>query len=353
MGKQMAELLTLEVYLDLCAARNPALLPVCRTLADLAQAGRRIAKTLGYGPLAGKLGAKIGESLDGDGQKVLDVIAHDILREALSNGFVRDFASEEAPAPEILDPAGTLAVAVDPLDGSSNIDTLAPIGTIFSILPATGETPFLQPGRNQLAAGFIIYGPQTALALTLDEGTRIFTLHPDRDVFITAGDNIRVPAQTREYAINASNQRHWELAITGYIDELLQGAAGPRGTDFNTRWIASMVADAYRILIRGGVYLYPDDRRRGYEHGRLRLIYEANPIALLMERAGAAATDGRTDILDIVPTELHQRCPLIFGAVDEIARISAAYATPRPRHSPLFNRRSLFRNNGVAAERHA
>jgi fructose-1,6-bisphosphatase I len=329
-GKQMAELLTLEVYLDLCAARKPALLPVCRTLADLAHAGRRIAKTLSYGPLAGKLSAKVGESLDGDGQKLLDVMAHDILREALSNGCVRDFASEEAAAPEILDPAGTLAVAVDPLDGSSNIDTLAPVGTIFSILPATGEAPFLQPGRNQLAAGFLIYGPQTALALTLDQGTRIFTLHPDRNLFMTAGDDVKVPAQTQEYAINASNQRHWEPAIVGF-----------------------MVADAYRILIRGGVYLYPADRRRGYDHGRLRLLYEANPIALLMERAGAAASDGRASILDVVPTELHQRSPLIFGATDEVARIKAAFAAPHPRSSPLFNRRSLFRNTGVPVERHA
>jgi fructose-1,6-bisphosphatase I len=352
-GKQMAELLTLEVYLDLCAARKPALLPVCRTLADLAHAGRRIAKTLSYGPLAGKLSAKVGESLDGDGQKLLDVMAHDILREALSNGCVRDFASEEAAAPEILDPSGTLAVAVDPLDGSSNIDTLAPVGTIFSILPATGEAPFLQPGRNQLAAGFLIYGPQTALALTLDQGTRIFTLHPDRNLFMTAGDDVKVPAQTQEYAINASNQRHWEPAIVGFIDELLQGAGGPRAADFNTRWVGSMVADAYRILIRGGVYLYPADRRRGYDHGRLRLLYEANPIALLMERAGAAASDGRASILDVVPTELHQRSPLIFGATDEVARIKAAFAAPHPRSSPLFNRRSLFRNTGVPVERHA
>ncbi len=349
----MAELLTLEVYLDLCAARKPALLPVCRTLADLSHAGRRIAKTLSYGPFAGALGARVGESLDGDGQKLLDVMAHDILRAALNNGSVRDFASEEAAEPEILDPAGPLAVAIDPLDGSSNIDTLAPIGTIFSIMPATGETPFLQPGRNQLAAGFMIYGPQTALALTLDQGTRIFTLHPDRNVFIAAGDDVTVPAHTAEYAINASNQRHWDPAIVAYIDELLQGADGQRAADFNTRWVASMVADAYRILIRGGVYLYPADRRPGYGQGRLRLIYEANPIALLMERAGGGATDGRSDILDIVPKELHQRSPLIFGAADEVGRITAAYATPRPRHSPLFNRRSLFRNNGISVERHA
>jgi len=349
----MTELQTLEVYLDLCAARKPDLLPVCRTLADIAQAGRRIARTLGYGPLAGKLSTKIGESLDGDGQKVLDVMAHKILLEALRNGFVRDFASEEADTPERLDENGMLAVAVDPLDGSSNIDTLAPIGTIFSILPARGETPFLQPGRNQLAAGFLIYGPQTALALTLGEGTRIFTLHPEQNIFMTAGEDIRVPAHTQEYAINASNQRHWEPAIVGYIDELLQGADGPRQSNFNTRWLASMVADAYRILIRGGVYLYPADRRRGYDQGRLRLIYEANPIALLMEQADAAATDGKSAILDLVPTELHQRCPLIFGAADEVARISAAYAAPRLQDSPLFNRRSLFRNSDITAVRRA
>jgi fructose-1,6-bisphosphatase I len=341
----MTELLTLEVYLDRCANRDPALLPVCRTISDLCQAGQQIARTLSFGPLAGKLGAKIGESLDGDGQKVLDVIAHDMLRKALCNGHVRDFASEEADAPEILDAGGTLAVAVDPLDGSSNIDTLAPIGTIFSILPASGEAPFLQPGRRQLAAGFLIFGPQTALALTLGEGTRMFTLHPEENAFMSVGGNVTVPADTQEYAINASNMRHWEPVVAGYIDTLLLGASGPRKADFNTRWLASMVADAYRILIRGGVYLYPADRRQGYGAGRLRLIYEANPIAFLMEQAGGAATDGTTAIMDIVPVELHQRCPLIFGAAGEVARISAAYAAPRLQDSPLFNRRSLFRNS--------
>jgi fructose-1,6-bisphosphatase I len=346
----MTELLTLDMYLDRCAAQKPALLPVCQTVSDLSKAGCRIARTLAHGPLAGKLGAKVGESLDGDGQKALDVMAHQILRKALSNGFVRDFASEEAVTPEILDANGPLAVAVDPLDGSSNIDTLAPIGTIFSILPATGAMPFMQPGRNQLAAGFLIYGPQTALVLSLGDGTQIFTLHPERMVFMTTGGDIKVPPQTREYAINASNQRHWEPEITGYIGELMQGASGPRKADFNTRWLASMVADAYRILIRGGVYLYPADQRRGYGEGRLRLVYEANPIALLMEQAGGAATDGKSAILDLIPSALHQRCPLIFGAAEEVSRVAAAYATPRQQNSPLFNRRSLFRNNDNTVE---
>jgi fructose-1,6-bisphosphatase I len=349
----MADATTLEMYLDRGSAENPALLPVCRTVRDLATAGRKIAAILARGSLAGNLAAKVGDSLDGDGQKALDVMAHDILRDALRNGVVRDFASEEAVAPEQLDPRGTLAVAADPLDGSSNIDTLAPIGTIFSILPATGETPFLQSGRNQLAAGFIIYGPQTALVLTLGCGTRIFTLHPERGEFISVAGDACVAAQTREYAINGSNQRHWEPVIAAYIDELMQGAAGARGTDFNTRWLASMVADAYRILIRGGVYLYPGDQRRGYGEGRLRLVYEANPIALLMEQAGGAASDGTSPILDLVPADLHQRCPLIFGAADEVARIAAAYAAPRAQASPLFNRRSLFRNADSVAERRA
>lgn len=349
----MTDLTTLEIYLDQGAAQNKSLLPVCRTVLALARAGREIAGILAHGPLAGKLGAKVGESRDGDGQKALDVMAHEILRDALRTGDVRDFASEEAEDAEELSPQGTLAVAADPLDGSSNIDTLAPIGTIFSILPAQGRAPFLQPGRHQLAAGFLIYGPQTALVLTLGFGTRIFTLHPQRGEFISAAGDVTVPAQTREYAINGSNQRHWEPVIATYIDELMQGSAGPRGIDFNTRWLASMVADAYRILIRGGVYLYPGDQRRGYGQGRLRLVYEANPIALLMEQAGGAASDGKAPILDLVPDNLHQRCPLIFGAAEEVSRIAAAYNGPRPQASPLFNRRSLFRNAEQVAERRA
>jgi fructose-1,6-bisphosphatase I len=344
---------TLEIYLDQGCAQNSALSPVCRTILDLAEAGRRIAAVLALGPLGGALSAKVGESLDGDGQKFLDVMAHDTVRAALQNGAVRDFASEEAEAAETLDSQGTLAVAVDPLDGSSNIDTLAPIGTIFSILPATGDTPFLQPGRHQLAAGFLIYGPQTALVITLGFGTRIFTLHPETGTFINAGGDAAVPAQTSEYAINASNQRHWETVIAAYIDELVQGEAGPRAKNFNTRWLASMVADAYRILVRGGVYLYPADQRRGYGQGRLRLVYEANPIALLMEQAGGAASDGKTAILDLLPAALHQRCPLIFGATEEVNRIAAAYTGPRLQTSPLFNRRSLFRKADNVSERRA
>jgi fructose-1,6-bisphosphatase I len=340
------EPVTLETYL----ARRPELTAVGQTVLALAHAGRKIAKILARGRLAGDLSALVGDSRDGDGQKALDVLTHDIIRQALEASPVALFASEEADKPELLDATAKLVVAVDPLDGSSNIDTLAPVGTIFSILPNLGDHPFLQPGRNQLAAGFLIYGPQTAMVLSLGQSTDVFTLDPDSGAFIKTRRAAKVPATTHEYAINGSNMRHWDPEIRGYVNELLQGRDGPRGEDFNTRWLASMVADAYRILVRGGVYLYPGDARRGYRHGRLRLVYEANPIAMLMECAGGAATDGRGPILDLVPTEIHQRCPLVFGATEEVRRVAHAYAHQASDEMPLFKKRSLFRKTASVAE---
>jgi len=343
--------LTAQVTLDaflLNHARKPGMAPVCQTVASIAAAGRKIAGILARGPLAGELSAIVADSNDGDGRKALDAMTHDIVRDALATSPVALFASEEADAPETLNAHAQLAVAVDPLDGSSNIDTLAPVGTIFSILPVNGlANPFLQTGRHQRAAGFLIYGPQTALALTLGDATHIFTLDPETGAFIKTRRGAKVPHATLEYAINGSNHRHWEPEIRGYVDEILLGKDGPRKEDFNTRWLASMVGDAYRILIRGGIYLYPGDHRRGYRHGRLRLVYEANPIAMLMEHAGAAATDGRRPILDITPTDIHQRIPLIFGAADEVRRIRQAY-THKTLESPLFKTRSLFRKPNVA-----
>lgn len=177
----------------------------------------------------------------------------------------------------------------------------------------------------------------------MGDGVRIFTLDPESNTFVVTRDNIAIPEKTREYAINASNLRHWEPQIRGYVVELLMGRTGPRAEDFNTRWLGSMVADAYRILIRGGVYLYPGDQRRDYRHGRLRLIYEANPVAMLIEQAGGAATDGRNPILDIVPTATHQRIPLVFGAADEVRRVAQAYEAKTTTELPLFKTRSLFR----------
>ena len=358
MGRDaVTENLRLEVCLETAISGRPDLRAVSQVVLALADAGRKISKILERGLLDGPLAEIIGDSRDGDGQKALDAMTHDIIRAVLVKTPVAALASEEADEPELLNPKGTLAVAVDPLDGSSNIDTLAPVGTIFSILPMipsrSAETPiapFLQTGRKQLAAGFIIYGPQTALVLTLGEGTRIFALDPKTGDFISTRGNMTVPATTREYAINSSNLRHWDPEIRTYIVDLMMGSDGPRGEDFNTRWVASMVADAYRILIRGGIYLYPGDMRRAYAKGRLRLIYEANPIAMLMEQAGAAATDGKSPILDLVPTDIHQRCPLIFGSSTEVRRLAATFEEGAIPKSPLFGSRSLFRKSACGVE---
>jgi fructose-1,6-bisphosphatase I len=251
-----------------------------------------------------------------------------------------------------LNATGSLLVAIDPLDGSSNIDTNASVGTIFSILPAPGDgsdalaTAFLQPGERQLAAGYVIYGPQTALALTLGAGTQLFTFNRREREFRLTVEQLRVPPKTREFAINASNHRHWDEPIRIYIDDCLKGCDGPRGEDFNMRWIASMVAEAHRVLARGGIYMYPGDLRDGYEHGRLRLLYEASPIAWLMEQAGGAASSGTERILEIRPQALHQRVPLIFGSREEVERLDRYHRDPYPlgERSPLFGRRGLFRS---------
>jgi fructose-1,6-bisphosphatase I len=243
-------------------------------------------------------------------------------------------------------------VAIDPLDGSSNIDSNASIGTIFSVLPAPANgnvgdpDAFLQPGSRQLAAGYAIYGPQTALVLTAGDGTHVFTLDHRDGQFRLTGERVRVPAKTREFAINASNHRHWDEPIRIYVDDCLKGSEGPRGEDFNMRWIASMVAEAHRVLARGGVYMYPADLRDGYQHGRLRLIYEANPIAWLIEQADGAASSGTARILDITPSRIHQRVPLIFGSRDEVDRLDRYHLDPYPQgeRSPLFGKRGLFRS---------
>jgi fructose-1,6-bisphosphatase I len=254
----------------------------------------------------------------------------------------------DAPLP--LNPDTPINVALDPLDGSSNIETNASIGTIFSLFPApTGSsasepTAFLRAGREQLAAGYVIYGPQTVLALTLGAGTDLFTLDPARGQFVRTRANVCVPPQAREFAINASNYRHWDIPIQTWFNDCLAGADGPRAENFNMRWIASMVAEAHRILVRGGVYLYPGDARQGYRNGRLRLIYEANPIAFLMEQADGKGSTGRERILDRVPRLLHERVPLIFGAREEVECIERYHlgSAPKAETSPLFGQRGLF-----------
>ena len=257
------------------------------------------------------------------------------------------YASEELPGPVTVNPQSDIAVAVDPLDGSSNIDTNVSIGTIFSVMPGRGgaDATFAQSGSNQLAAGFFIYGPQLALVLTTGSGTRVYVFSRRLGTFVEAYESIAIPRSAREFAINASNYRHWSEAVRLYVDDCLAGSEGPRGEDFNMRWIASLVADTYRILMRGGVFLYPADGRRGYANGRLRLVYEANPIAMLVEQAGGAATDGVTRILEIEATDLHQRVPFVFGSSREVETIGRYHSDPSSisdRH-PLFATRGLFR----------
>ena len=284
-------------------------------------------------------------------QKELDVLADKVFLDAAKAAPVAFFGSEEQDEAVVLDRAAPLALAIDPLDGSSNIDTNVSIGTIFSILPveeahrADPESAFLQPGSKQLGAGFFIYGPQLLLVLSVGNGTRVFIFSPGFGGFVELAGSVSIPERTSEFAINASNYRHWEPQIRSYIDDCLAGEEGPRERDFNMRWIGSLVADCYRILVRGGVFLYPGDARKGYAKGRLRLLYEANPVAFCVEQAGGLATDGSTRILDIVPEGLHARTPLVFGSRREVERIGRYVADPSElsERSPLFGRRSLFR----------
>ncbi|RDW13868.1 class 1 fructose-bisphosphatase [Paracoccus thiocyanatus] len=308
----------------------------------LAGAGARLAAIIRRG---GDLASAVGTNADGDGQKALDVMADDLFRDALAGAGVRWFASEEQDEAVALDPQGRLAVAIDPLDGSSNIDTNVSIGTIFSIFPAedTAEASFLRPARDQIGGGYIIYGPRCAMMVSFGDGVQHYALDPDSDRFHLVTARQEMPEGAQEFAINASNYRHWPQPIRAYIDDCLAGSDGPRERNFNMRWIASLVAEAHRILIRGGVFLYPSDARQGYERGRLRMLYECAPIALLIEQAGGKATDGLIPILDQGAGALHQRTPFIFGSAGKVARIAAYHELPETEISALFGNRGLFR----------
>jgi fructose-1,6-bisphosphatase I len=342
---------SLQDHLDAWAGSDDLRLAVTKTVAAMAEACRDIATIIAAGPLTGKLGARRADGVGGDFQTELDVRINDLLVEALSGAPVAAIASEEMDAPLPLRPGAPIIVALDPLDGSSNIDTNVSVGTIFSLLPnppgGSGTEPavFLRAGREQVAAGYFIYGPQTTLALTVGEGTDLFTLDPRSGIFRLTAAGVRVPPLAREFAINASNYRHWDRPIRLWFDECLAGADGARGENFNMRWIASMVAEAHRILMRGGIYLYPGDARQGYHNGRLRLLYEANPIGFLMEQAGGAASTGRERVLDRVPRLLHERVPFVFGAKEEVSRIEHYHLGPEAGadRSPLFGQRGLFR----------
>jgi fructose-1,6-bisphosphatase I len=276
------------------------------------------------------LGSAGSENVQGETQKKLDIIANDMILDALAaTGVVAGMASEElddcSPVPGHSD--RPFLVLFDPLDGSSNIDVNVSIGTIFSVLPnpdvgeITNES-FLQPGTEQLAAGYVVYGPQTSLVLTFGRGVVAFTLDREAGQYIQTSESMDVPEDTKEFAINMSNQRHWYKPVQRYIAELLEGKTGVRGKDFNMRWIASMVADVHRVLTRGGIFMYPKDLRDPNKPGKLRLMYEANPMSMLVEQAGGKSFDATQRILDIQPTDLHQRCAVMLGSANEVQRVS-------------------------------
>ncbi len=295
----------------------------------VARACKSISVAVGKGELGGVLGDAGSGNVQGEAQKKLDVLSNEILLEANAwGGHLAACASEEMehcfPIPDA-HPRGNFLLLFDPLDGSSNIDVNASVGTIFSVLrcPDGVVTPqdadFLQTGREQVAAGYCLYGPSTMLVLTLGHGTHAFTLDREQGSFVLTRRDLQIPETTQEFAINASNQRHWEAPVQAWVGDMLAGKAGPRGKDFNMRWIAAMVADVHRILTRGGVFSYPLDAKCRDKGGRLRLMYEANPMALLVEQAGGAASTGHMPLLDVVPTALHQRVSVFMGSRDEVA----------------------------------
>ncbi|HVR48427.1 MAG TPA: class 1 fructose-bisphosphatase [Pseudorhodoferax sp.] len=298
----------------------------------VARACKRISFAVNKGALGDVLGAAETQNVQGEMQKQLDIIANEVLIEANEwGGHLAAMASEEMEGIYVVPnryPQGEYLLLFDPLDGSSNIDVNVSIGTIFSVLkkpddhPGVHEADFLQAGAKQVAAGYCIYGPQTTLVLTVGDGVAMFTLDREQGSFVLTQENLRIPEDTKEFAINMSNMRHWDAPVKRYIDECLAGKEGPRGKDFNMRWVASMVADVHRILTRGGIFMYPWDKREPEKPGKLRLMYEANPMGWLVEQAGGAATNGRERILDLQPSKLHERVSVVLGSKNEVERVT-------------------------------
>jgi fructose-1,6-bisphosphatase I/sedoheptulose-1,7-bisphosphatase len=332
---------------------------------DVSIACKAIARIVSFGELGDALSqaprpAGGDVNVQGEEQKPLDVLSNQIfMRLNEWNGNVAGMASEELEHPQqipVNHPRGKYLLTFDPLDGSSNIDVNVSVGSIFSVLRAPQdvidsgrdvvEADFLQPGTQQVAAGYALYGPVTMLVLSVGNGVAGFTLNHNLGEFVLTHPNLRIPEDTHEFAINTSNSRFWEPPVKRYVDECLAGKTGPRGKDFNMRWIASMVAEAHRILMRGGVFMYPRDMKDPAKPGRLRLLYEANPIGFIMEQAGGRASTGRQPVLGVKPSALHQRIGLVFGSKNEVERIERYHTEPVTRESvsPLFAERSLFRD---------
>ena len=303
----------------------------------VSRACHAISVAIGKGGLGGVLGEAGSDNVQGEAQKKLDVLSNDILLDANEwGGHLAAMASEEMDLPHLVPnryPQGEYLLTFDPLDGSSNIDVNVSIGTIFSVLkcpegadlstPAAAEAAFLQPGTAQVAAGYAVYGPTTLLVLTVGDGVVVFTLDREQGQFILSQENVQIPVDTKEFSINMANQRFWEAPVQRYVAEMQSGKEGPLGKDYNMRWVASMVADVHRIMTRGGIFMYPLDSKLKDKGGKLRLMYEANPMALLIEQAGGTATTGRQRILDIQPEKLHQRVPVILGSKNEVDRVTS------------------------------
>jgi fructose-1,6-bisphosphatase I / sedoheptulose-1,7-bisphosphatase len=326
-------------------------------LVDVAAAVKAISAMTAKGALGGYLGEHGGKNVQGETQQKLDLLAHEVLiRSCEWGGLLAGLVSEELehPYPVPVEYArGRYLLVFDPLDGSSNTDVNVSVGTIFSVLRhddtgIPGVADYLKPGEQQVAAGYAIYGPATMLVISAGKGTHGFTLDREIGNFILTHPNLQIPADTSEFAINTSNARFWEPPVHRYVTECQAGKSGSRGRDFNMRWIASLVAEVHRILMRGGVFMYPRDSKDKSRPGRLRLLYEANPISLLVEQAGGRATTGNQRLMEVKPESLHQRVPLILGSRNEVERIERYHAeyesgADRPFTSPLFNERSLFR----------
>jgi fructose-1,6-bisphosphatase I len=333
----MSKRISLTQYLVEQQRKHGRITAELRLLIEVvARACKRIAISVNKGALGEVLGSASSENVQGEVQKKLDIISNEVLIEANEwGGHLAAMASEEMDTIHVVPnryPQGEYLLLFDPLDGSSNIDVNVSIGTIFSVLRkvnnqrGVSEEDFLQPGKQQAAAGYCVYGPQTTLVLTLGEGVMVFTLDREQGSFVLTQEDLRIPEDTREFAINMSNQRHWAAPVTRYIDECLAGKEGPRGKDFNMRWVASMVADVHRIMTRGGVFLYPWDKREPEKPGKLRLMYEANPMAFLIEQAGGAASNGSQRIMDITPSKLHERVSVILGSKNEVQRAVSYHA---------------------------
>ncbi len=311
----------------------------------LAVVGAELCRTIKRGALGGSLAAAVGENTGGDQQKALDLLADDAFAAALKGTGIKYYASEEQDDVVEIDTDGKYALAIDPLDGSSNIDVNVSIGTIFSIFEATDDphSSFLRPVGEQLSGGYIIFGPQTNMVVTFGDGVQSYVLDPDTGTYILTEDRLMVPETSIEFAINASNYRHWPKAIRAYIDDCLEGMEGPHERNYNMRWVASLVAETHRIITRGGIFLYPGDDRPTYERGRLRMVYECAPIAFLIEQAGGKATDGHDRIMSQQADELHARTPFVFGTSEKVDRVAAYQDLPDDEVSALFGNRGLFR----------